>query len=444
MTGCLRCSSTCASPGADDDATPVPPRSRRSRPRSGKRSGARPSQRHRAAGAGDGRGAHGRGRRGADGWSRRHPVPDPRLSPPLGAGSWPSSGPPPMSAIPSVAESPDLAAPVLEPSCAVRRSLDGARAGRVEPPRTSTGRGAAGDPQPCWTGPAAGAVTPDRRVRRRPRSSRRWRTASTTVWPAAGRRRGAAARADPAEGRTWAMRRDRIRTADAVGGAGRPRRDGATSPVYLDPAALSAIDRLEVRGRDSAGCTCWCWDHGLDLDDPAPPPSRARRDPLFGPTRCARRRPARSSTRRRPRSVSSATTPGALRAAILADDLLPLALCPSASRSTVLGHTRWASVGIISEPNAHPVNSEEDGAPGRSVRRRRPERRRRQPRRPEGRRRAGASRPNHHRRQGDPDARLAAGWPSQGPDVTRWWAGGPSPSSRAPSPSAPAPRRPTA
>src|SRR5262249_52807673 len=26
-----------------------------------------------------------------------------------------------------------------------------------------------------------------------------------------------------------------------------------------------------------------------------------------------------------------------------------------------LAHTRWASVGIISEPNAHPLNSEEDG-----------------------------------------------------------------------------------
>ena len=31
----------------------------------------------------------------------------------------------------------------------------------------------------------------------------------------------------------------------------------------------------------------------------------------------------------------------------------------------VLGHTRWASIGIISQPNAHPVDSlEVDGAPG--------------------------------------------------------------------------------
>ena len=72
----------------------------------------------------------------------------------------------------------------------------------------------------------------------------------------------------------------------------------------------------------------------------------------------------------------------------------------------VLGHTRWASIGIISQPNAHPVDSlEVDGDAG-PVRHRRPQRRRRQLRRPQGRRRPAPGGRDHHRRQGDPHARV--------------------------------------
>ena len=47
-----------------------------------------------------------------------------------------------------------------------------------------------------------------------------------------------------------------------------------------------------------------------------------------------------------------------------ADELLHLAVVVRTAEVTVLGHTRWASVGIISQANAHPLDSEELGDHG--------------------------------------------------------------------------------
>ena len=166
----------------------------------------------------------------------------------------------------------------------------------------------------------------------------------------------------------WALGRDRLRTARAgrrarraVGAAGPP----IEAMTSVQPA-LSALDRLEVRGRDSAGLTVLVRGHGLDLDrrrlvagliaDRLRPALRLglgpgrRRLPvvrLQGGGRDRRagrqlRRPPRRHRRRRP------PAPG------------PRA---DGAEAVVLGHTRWASVGIISQANAHPVNSEEDCEP---------------------------------------------------------------------------------
>ncbi len=163
----------------------------------------------------------------------------------------------------------------------------------------------------------------------------------------------------------WALRHDRLRTAQAVANLAAGETGRAALGAYLAiQQSLSALDRLEVRGRDSAGIHLLVWGHGLDLDDPALRSMIAARsgDPLFtsGSVRVAG--DVLSFVYKAAAEIGElGDNTRALRGAITADALLRLALRHPEARLSVLCHTRWASVGIISEPNAHPLNQEEEG-----------------------------------------------------------------------------------
>jgi len=160
----------------------------------------------------------------------------------------------------------------------------------------------------------------------------------------------------------WAIRSDRLRAVDMVSTlAGGGTDTGLLEGFLSIHQALSALDRLEVRGRDSAGLHLMIHDHGLDLESPGVRAEieRRRGDEVF-----------RSGSVRVIDGVLSFIHKTAaeigelgdntevLRQALIDDDLLHAALANESARTLVLGHTRWASIGIISEANAHPLNSD--------------------------------------------------------------------------------------
>ena len=160
----------------------------------------------------------------------------------------------------------------------------------------------------------------------------------------------------------FAVRRDRLRTArqiaDLWGGTPPP---AAVQGLWSIQVALSALDRLEVRGRDSAGLQVFV--RGARLDPGASgraagvQPGRVN-DPLFGA----------GAVRDTPNGLAfvykTASEIGelgdntaALRAQISDDSLLRWALSAEGAEAVVLAHTRWASVGIVSVPNTHPLDA---------------------------------------------------------------------------------------
>ena len=82
----------------------------------------------------------------------------------------------------------------------------------------------------------------------------------------------------------WSIRNDRLRTARAVADlAGREASTAAVAGYLMIQQSLSVLDRLEVRGRDSAGIHVFVWNHGLAADDPTLRQALDERgtDPLF-------------------------------------------------------------------------------------------------------------------------------------------------------------------
>jgi glucosamine--fructose-6-phosphate aminotransferase (isomerizing) len=161
----------------------------------------------------------------------------------------------------------------------------------------------------------------------------------------------------------WAVRADRLRTAREVAAFAGAGASVAALEVFTSvQVALSAIDRLEVRGRDSAGLHVLVRGHGLEVSSPEIQAALAARgnDPLFGT------RSVRVAGDQLAFVYKAAAEIGelgdntaSLRAAIAADELLHEAVRSDTAEAVVLGHTRWASVGAISEANAHPLNHEE-------------------------------------------------------------------------------------
>jgi len=163
----------------------------------------------------------------------------------------------------------------------------------------------------------------------------------------------------------WALRRDRLRAAEGVAAllVDVPHAaPGAVAVALSIHQALSALDRLEVRGRDSAGLHLLVRGHGLDPASPALAALLAERaaDPLFASMAIRTPQGHLSFVYKAAAEIGElGDNTRALREAIRGDRLLQQALSSESVEAVVLGHTRWASVGIISQPNAHPLNSDE-------------------------------------------------------------------------------------
>jgi glucosamine--fructose-6-phosphate aminotransferase (isomerizing) len=168
---------------------------------------------------------------------------------------------------------------------------------------------------------------------------------------------------------SWSLRNDRLRTARLVDAlAGKGASVSARCAYYSIQQAFSAIDRMEVRGRDSAGVHIMVWGHGILPTDSRIVPLLAGRldNELFASGSVRMGSSGGSAWSFVYKAAAEIGELGdntrVMRSEVVDDALLRMLVSQPGCRVAVLGHTRWASVGIISEPNAHPVNSDELGA----------------------------------------------------------------------------------
>jgi glutamine---fructose-6-phosphate transaminase (isomerizing) len=164
----------------------------------------------------------------------------------------------------------------------------------------------------------------------------------------------------------WAIRHDRLRTAREVEVlAGHDAPVSALGGYLAVQQAFSAIDRLEVRGRDSAGLHVFVWGHDIDAGSLDTLVAERGTDPLFQSGAVVQAGDCLSFVYKAAAEIGElGDNTAALRRALSADPLLRRALQSPDAQVAILGHTRWASVGIISEPNTHPLNSFELEQPG--------------------------------------------------------------------------------